>query len=56
MATIKVNGVDRSAGFTSGELGAISLRFTATDGEVGQGSSPIPDPAGTRWLRRPAHP
>ncbi len=48
MATIKVNGTDRSTNYTPTELGAIELRFTATDGEVGQGAAPIPDPAGTQ--------
>ncbi|HEY8817447.1 MAG TPA: hypothetical protein VIM25_01305 [Candidatus Limnocylindrales bacterium] len=48
MATVKVNAVDRSASYTPEELGAISIRLTAQDGEVGQGTAPIPDPAGTQ--------
>lgn len=47
MATVKINAVDRSTGYTNSELEAISLRYTATDGEVGQGSVPVPNPAGT---------
>jgi len=48
VTTIKVAGVDRSASYLREELAAISLRFAATDGEVGQGTAPIPDPAGTQ--------
>ncbi len=48
MPTIQVNGVDRSSSYRPDELGQVTLRFVATDGEVGQGSAPIPDPAGTQ--------
>lgn len=48
MPTIQVNDVDRSTAYRPDELEQISLRFTATDGEVGQGTVPIPDPAGTQ--------
>jgi hypothetical protein len=48
MATVKVNAVDRSAAYSPEEFQAISIRLTARDGEVGQGSAPIPDPAGTQ--------
>jgi hypothetical protein len=51
VATVKINAVDRSTGYTQAELEAISLRYTATDGEVGQGTVPVPNPAGT--TRRP---
>jgi hypothetical protein len=47
VATVKINAVDRSTGYTQAELEAISLRYTATDGEVGQGTVPVPNPAGT---------
>lgn len=47
MATVKINAVDRSTGYTNDELEAISLRYTAADGEVGQGTVPVPNPAGT---------
>lgn len=47
MPTIKVNGVDRSSSYRPEELAALEIRQIAFDGEVGQGSIPIPDPAGT---------
>jgi hypothetical protein len=47
VATIKRAGTDRSTNYDRSELEAISIRLVAQDGEVGQGSAPIPDPAGT---------
>jgi len=48
MATVKVHGTDRSAQYTPNELGAIDIQFMAQDGQPGQGSAPIPDPAGSQ--------
>ena len=47
MTTVKINGVDVSTNYDPEELSAISLRLVAQDGEVGQGTAPVPDPAGT---------
>ncbi len=48
MATVKVNGVDRSTGYRPSELEQINVRMVAFDGEVGQGTAPVPDPDGTQ--------
>jgi hypothetical protein len=41
-------GVDRSTDYLPEELSAISVILAAWDGEVGQGSIPVPDPAGNQ--------
>jgi hypothetical protein len=41
-AQIKVDGTDRSTNYTQTELGAVRLELSAFDGEVGQGSVPVP--------------
>jgi hypothetical protein len=45
---ITIAGVDRSASYTPEELDQLSFRFVADKGEVGIGSVPIPDDAGTQ--------
>lgn len=41
-------GTDRSTNYSPDELSAISIALSAWDGEVGQGSIPVPDPAGNQ--------
>jgi hypothetical protein len=44
---VTINGVDRSASYKPDELEQISVRFVADQGEVGSGTMPQPDTAGT---------
>lgn len=47
MPTVLVNGIDVSGSYTPDELDSISIAAEAFDAEVGQGSVPVPDPAGS---------
>lgn len=48
MPTITVDGVDVSDKYQKAELDAIALQFAALDAEIGTGTAPVPDAAGTQ--------